>query len=490
MIDTQTHRQHDQKENRLFVLFAAPQQFLANPVRSLLKYFESNSIFSLVGYNPNLYTASSCLVNDYQPINYQWQLPDGKVEPVSISIIAQADSAYLLCWDLGTSNTAEYLIGSQATPAIAKKLGEMLRAGSYMSNSKVAALTYESSPNQDIQLNIVDEIYFSLSKLPIILSSRFCLSPSVTCIGYDDSALFSTDNNPVFTPRQLPLALSTSQTDFSIWLDESTASYYKIDNSTVFSVGDRLLRNCFSSSTKQVEAIELEPYAITDEAASHYLEAEFKESFDSAVTLIGDWIGDRTTANSIEQTKELNSTLLKVDWIEVFQECLGVSELQIEQNPKLLEERIKEFLTHVQNLITDDKSVSQAAKTSARQTLDRIQSVLSSHNPELADSVGQLADNLPQLSLPGDLSARSPNSELLKVTTFFSSLDLTDEGIETITNKIISQYQELWNDDSLNLLKQDRLSEDLRTSEDIVREVEQQYPLPTFSFEDLLAGDD
>lgn len=473
------------------MLFASPQQFLANPVRSLLKRFESNSIFPLVEYSSNLYTASSLLVNDYQPIVYQWQLPDGKIEPVTVSIIDRANSAYLLCWDLGTSDTAEYLIGSQATPTIVEKLGKMLRAGSYMSNSKVAALTYESSPDRDIQLKIVDEIYFSLSQLPILLSSRFCLSPSVTCIAHDDSALFSTDDNPVYVSQTLPLDLSKSEPDFSVWLDESTASYYKIANSAVLSVGDKLLRNCLSSLTVKVEELELTPYAIAEEVASQYLETEFKESFDSAVASIGGWVSDRATGANIEQTKELSSTLSEIDWIEVFRKCLGVTELQIEQKPQLLEQRIKELLTQWQNLIADDESVSLEAKVSARQTLVRIQSVLGSYNLELADSIGQLADNLQQLSADKDLLMRSPEGgQLEQVKIFFSSLNLADDGIETVMTKIIDQYQELENDNSLNLKKSNIKTEDSTVIKNIVREVEHDYPLPIFIFDDLLTDNE
>ena len=486
MIDAYLDQQYSPKSKRLFLLFLSSQAFSSNPIRSLLIYFEEHSFFPLINYSSNLYTASSSLALDYYPLVYQWRLPDGRVEKVTITIIPNGDS-YLLCWDLGSFDVAEYLIGSKTNLDIISALKEMLRGGSYMSNSKIAALTYESIPNQDVQLSIVDYINFSLARLPIILSSRFGLSPSVTCVADEDLALFGTEENPVFIYHPLPYESLELEPNFSIWSDSKNDEYYKLPNSLILSVGDFSIYNRLSSLSKQVDRREIEKYTLTVEEANNYLIPEFEQSLQSAMDYVNNFIADRANTADIERAKKLDRTISKADWTQIICECFGVTNSQIQQNPELIEERIKKLLLQFQNLITNNQSVDKSARNSAKATVVKIQNVLNVHGFELGDSVEQLIDRIGQSSL---INGRTDNQSeedirLQEAISFFAEINLAQNNLETIVEQIAEKYQELWGDRTETELMDDR-AEYTESARKLVREATEQHPLPNFSFEDLL----
>ena len=487
MTDADLNQQHSPKSERLFLLFLSPQPFLPNPIRSLLSYFEEHSFFPLVEYSSNLYTASSSLALDYHPLVYQWQLPDGRLEKVTITIIPNNDSTYLLCWDLGSFDTAEYLIGSKTNPDIISSLKEILRAGSYMSNSQIAALTYESLPNQDVRLSIVDYINFSLAELPIILSSRFGLSPSVTCVADDDLALFSTEENPVFVPRPLPYESLKPEPDFSVWTDSKNNEYYKLPNSLILPVADFPIRNCLTSLSKLVDRRELEKYTLTVEEANKYLVPKFEQSLQSAMDYVNDFITSQATAANVERTKKLDRTISKANWTQIICECLGITGLQIQQNPQLIEERIKELLLQFQNLITDNKLRDESAKDSAKATALKIQNVLNAHGFELGDSIEQLVSQIGQSLIDSQTDNQSEeNIQLQQAISFFAEVNLAENDLETIMQEIANKYQELWGNGDLKTDLVENQTEYTKSAKKLVREVTEKYPLPTFSFDDLL----
>ena len=482
MYNTPNERQPLAKsEKRLFMLFVSSQQFSSSLVRSLLTYWESNPIFPLVKHSPNLYAVADLITSDYQPIVYHWRLPDNQIEPITLAIIPQADSTYLLCWDLGSSDVAEYLIGSESTPSTVARLSKMLRAGLYLTGSRVAAITYEPSPNQNIQLQIVDEIHFALSSLPVMLSSRFALSPAVTCIGHEDRNLFCTDDRPVFTPQPLPVESLDPEPSYSIWVDD-LENYYRLPEEMVLPSGDKSLRNCLSALNKQLDSGELEQYAITQEAASGYLEIDIEQSIESATALINDWLR-QAGANNSDTTKLPFADLSASDWTKIVGDCLGVSQLQIQQNPQLVEARVKQLLSSLQTLVTGEGSDLDEARRSISQTAVRIQNVLRSYGLELGESIEQLTQSQ-------DLVARlSENEQFQRLRTFLSSLNLANES-ETIIAEIVALDRELWSDEQDNSRHSNEQQLPLKSAKDIVREVESQHPLPTFNFDDLLQQDD
>ena len=487
MTDTYSNQQYSSKSKRLFLLFLSPEPFSSNPIRSLLIYFEEHSFFPLIKYSSNLYTASSSLALDYYPLVYQWRLPDGRVEKVTISIIPNGNT-YLLCWNLGSFDVAEYLIGSKTNLDIISGLKEMLRGGSYMSNSQVAALTYESIPNQDVRLSIVDYINFSLAKLPIILSSRFCLSPSFTCVADKDLALFSTEENPVFIPRPLPYESLELEPDFSIWSDLKNDKYYRLPNSLILSVADFFIYNCLSSLNKRVDRKELEKYALTVEEANNYLVPEFEQSLQLVVDYVNDFITDRATTANVERTKKLDRTISKADWTQIICECLSVTSWQIQHNPELVEKRIKKLLLQFQNLIKNNQSVDRSARDSAKATVVKIQNVLNSHGFELGDSVEQFVDLFEQFSSIGDRTndRSEENIRLEQAISFFAEIDLAQNNLETIVEQIANRYRELWGNRDSEIDLTDSQAEYTKSARKIVREVTEQHPLPNFSFDDLL----
>jgi hypothetical protein len=487
---------HTPKLNkRLFLLFLASSPFHSSQVRSLLKFFEEDPIFPLVEYNPNLYKASEFLTLDYRPIIYKWQLPNGSIEQVTINTINQADSNHFLVLDLGGLDAAKYLIGSNATPLTIEKLEKMVWAGLNVSWSCIGALTYEPSPNQEIQLAIVGDIYLSAAKMPIMLSSKNTLSPSLTCMGHEHPTLFFNNylgsDDRVFVPEPLPLKLPDPEPNFSVWVDESE-NYYKLPNSLILPIGNQSLRNCFLSVSKSLAWERLKQYAINSEAAIDHLGIEFEQFFHSSIELINDWISNQATAANIEQTQKIDSIFSKTDWTKVLAECLELTESQLQQKPELLSQRLLELLIQFQNPIADENSLSPQAKNSATKMALKIQNVLYSHNIkiELQDLIEQLTDNVQQLNLiDGDTFKQSAEmAQLRKFISYLTSADLANVGLEKAIANIVDQYQQLGEDKYANT--SDKKSEYTKSSQDIVRQVEAEYPLPSFSFEDLLLRDE
>ena len=478
MNDLKTSLNHSpQPEKRLFLLFLSPQQFFPSPVRSLLKYFEANSWFPLLELNPNLHNASSQLTLDYCPLIYRWLLPDGSQETITISVIPQADSTNLLCWDLGAANVAEYLVGSQAKPEVIEGLKNLLLAGLNMT-SRVAALTYESEPNQELQLSIVDYINFSLSRLPIILGSRFGLTPQLTCLADDERALLSTEDNPVFVVNPLPLNLEEICC-YSVWADETGANYYRLPTSLVSPVADFSLRNCLSSQVKRVDRQDIEQYALAQGQAQDYLADELEQSVASAMAYLNDWITDQATTVNLNPSPKVGFTGSEADWAQIIGECLEVTESQIAQNPQLIEERVKELLIQFHNLIADDESVSTEARESAQKTAVKLQNILTSHGFKLDNTLEQLTANVRKLNALGRSGQNSEQSERLRRTlAFLSERNTNDNTLEAIITVMTNAYEELRGD-------KPQPPDYVESARNTVQKVTEKYPLPSLSFDDL-----
>lgn len=466
-----------QPEKRLFLLFLSPQQFFPSPLRSLLAYFEANSWFSLVNLNPNLYNASSQLALDYSPIIYQWQLPDLSIESITITVIPQADSTHLLCWDLGTTKVAEYLIGSQSTPEVMDGLKKFLRAGLNMT-ARVAALTYESEPNRDIQLSLVDYINFSLSQLPILLSSRFSLTPKLTCLADDERALISTEENPVFVTNPLPLNLSVGDSYCSVWIDEEEENYYLLPNSLVLPGGNFPIRNYLSSDLKNINQNEIEQYAITQEQANEFIADELEQSWSSAMVYINDWISNQATTANIDRAQKFHFTGSEAEWAEIISECLEITESQIQQNPQLIGERVQELVSQFQNLLADDQSVSPEAKSSAQKTMVKIQNILNSHGIELGNTLEQLTTNVRRLDEIADSANSEQIDRLRHIVNLLADPKTDSSNWGAMLTTLISSYQQPEEDN--------QEIDYAKSAKDAVKQAAEKYPLPSISFEDLL----
>ena len=78
------------------------------------------------------------------------------------------------------------------------------------------------------------------------------------------------------------------------------------------------------------------------------------------------------------------------------------------------------------------------------------------------------------------------NIQLQQAISFFAEVNLAENDLETIMQEISHKYQELWGDGDLETDLMENQTEYTKSAKKLVREVTEKYPLPTFSFDDLL----
>ena len=163
----------DKSDWRLFVLFVSPQPFFGNSILSLLIYAEEHLFLTVTeSTDSSIFDRAYLLADDYHPMVFQHQWFYERAWSPTVSIIPQANSNYVLCWDFGTETNARHL------SFLIPNLCNLQRM--YLFDAAAAALTYESQPNVDTKLwanRIAD-----FERLPLAFGSRLKFNPARTCM--------------------------------------------------------------------------------------------------------------------------------------------------------------------------------------------------------------------------------------------------------------------------------------------------------------------
>ncbi len=272
----------------------------------------------------------------------------------------------------------------------------------------------------------------------------------------------------IFTPEQPAI---------SVWREERdvSPSYYGVPNSVVLSSGNTVIRNCLSLELKSVIKEELQPYQITPETASEYLSDFITTNTASVTSYMQNLVAETSQKTDKEKIKNLDSALKKADWAKIISECLELTPGQIEQNPQLFKTKLQEFLTGLLDSINNTSSSILEPKNAI---FNQIQKVLSSHNIELGNSLEQLIGLL-QRFIQDDSYASTDKAELRKELQSLSQINRDELDVETI----ISKYE------ALGMEEAETNSDDSEYNQKIdkaFQDIVEDYPLPSFDFDDLL----
>lgn len=271
--------------------------------------------------------------------------------------------------------------------------------------------------------------------------------------------------------------LTPEQPAISVWREERdvSPSYYGVPNSVVLSSGNTVIRNCLSLELKSVIKEELQPYQITPETASEYLSDFITTNTASVTSYMQNLVAETSQKTDTEKIKNLDSALKKADWAKIISECLELTPGQIEQNPQLFKTKLQEFLTGLLDSINNTSSSILEPKNAI---FNQIQKVLSSHNIELGNSLEQLIGLL-QRFIQDDSYASTDKAELRKELQSLSQINRDELDVETI----ISKYE------ALGMEEAETNSDDSEYNQKIdkaFQDIVEDYPLPSFDFDDLL----
>ncbi len=189
----------------LFITFLPPASFYPNPIRSFLQHLQKHPQIPLINLPDNLYTASETLTESYQPLTPSIQLQDGTLHPITIKIIPTSDNETALIIELGGIDIARELLGEESQKNTRNWLKEILTVGGRMTDCECAFLSWETQPNQDCNLRVVDGFLY-LETLPIILWTTAFISPEISELTTEAWLIEEeSDGGKLIIPKPLPL---------------------------------------------------------------------------------------------------------------------------------------------------------------------------------------------------------------------------------------------------------------------------------------------
>ena len=272
----------------------------------------------------------------------------------------------------------------------------------------------------------------------------------------------------------------------SMWRDVKTDAYYALPNGISLLGTDVTIRNCLTLELQIVKEDELKPYLVSEKTAIKYLIKEIEHLSSQLPEYISHVA--ITEKNQTDRYQQMETALGNADWTQILGEYLDLTPSQIEDYPELFEKKLHLLLRNFFNGIGKKETVSSSDRTLAQTEAVKIQNALANNNINIGNALELLLSYLGYLHLSEESTNPDIEALQLKIAKIKGVLE-SEKNLEDAI-RTIAENEELWSGKNSSLFATDTMEERVHKSlGKAMDEMESEHPLPSFSFEDLLADE-
>lgn len=276
---------------------------------------------------------------------------------------------------------------------------------------------------------------------------------------------------------------SKEEPKISVWCDVKTDDYYALPDSFALSGGNVTLRNCLSSKLAESDSDQLQPYLIERETAIEYVAREIENGTPEIVHYINTFTNTPIEKAQKDRSSQIESTLIGADWAQILSDCLELTPEQIENYPQLFERRLYSLVTSFINAIGESSLVAPKDRAEALLKAVKIQDILDSHGIDIGNALELAISYFNYFYLYREDTVNS--EDLVSKIADLKSSNNSQESLETMMKTIVEKYQH-WSQKNLDDSAKESNERIQKSVQKTFQETLEEYPLPSFSFEDLL----